>query len=134
MAKKIAKSIFGKKSLETLGSEQVPPDKKDYLEDYFETELEEKKAATTPKAKAVIAPIEEVAEQIPEDTKSYKSYYAHQSSHETFRDLVHTLRHLSDPDYNNGVVFDEMVQYFKQHVEKEHGKMLKAGPPKRGRK
>lgn len=134
MAKKKTNSIFGKKKLETL-NEDTPPDKKDYLDDFFEADLTEK-----------IKPKEEVKEKVEkvkeivvpsfpeEETKSYKSIYALDSTHETFRDLVHTMRYVDNPDHNNGTIFELMVQHFKEHIEKKHGKLLKAGQPKKGRR
>ena len=137
MAKKKMNSIFGKKKLETL-NEDTPPDKKNYLDDFFEAELTEK---TKDKPKEEIEEkVEKRVKEIirptfpEEETKSYKSIYALDTTHETFRDIVHTMRYVDNPDHNNGTVLELMVQLYKEHIEKEHGKLLKAGKPKKGRR
>jgi hypothetical protein len=135
------KSIFGNKKLEKLSEEPVAPDKKDYLEEFMEKEVEEslqkisKKTAPKKEQKEKVIPIKlELESELDPEIKSYKSYYAKSSSHNDFRNLVHTLRHKEDPDINNGDVFDSMLQLYREHIEKKHGEILKAKPPKRGRK
>jgi hypothetical protein len=132
------KSIFGNKKLEKLSEEPVSPDKKDYLEEFMEKEVEESlqqiSKKTTPKKEKAIPLKLELESEPDSEVKSYKSYYAKSSSHSDFRNLVHTLRHKEDPDINNGDVFDSMLQLYREHIEKKHGEVLKAKPPKRGRK
>lgn len=137
MAKKEVKSIFGSKKLQKINNETPPPDKRDYLEEYFEHDLGTKESQPiTPASKEEepVQPINTAQEEKEADPKVYKSYYALASSHEAFRDIVYTLRQKVDADLNNGEVFDRMLEYYREYVENTHGALLKAKPPKRGRR
>lgn len=121
--KKEVKSIFGAKKLQKI-VQDPPPDKRDYLDEFVEAPKD--------------VPFEEeegAGAHAPEDgLKVYKSYYASTEAHDTFRDIVHTLRHKVDADLNNGEVFSMMLEHFKKHVIDAHGALLAARPPKKGRR
>jgi hypothetical protein len=125
MSKKEVKSIFGNKKLQPIKEElSAPPDKKDYLNDFFERDYPSKDAEEQ----------KNIEEAIIEDVKAYKSYYATTSAHETFRDIVYTLRQKVDADFNNGEVFEQMLQHYVKHITEQHGPLMRAKAPKKGRR
>lgn len=125
MAKK--KSIFGNKVIKGAETNEKVSEK-DYLDDLFNAELEEK--------------IEEVKRPVIEKKittkqpaeKVVKSMSLYADSIELFRDVVETYKKHEDFRMSFADVFRTLVEREKARLEKQYGKLEKAPEPKVGRR